>query len=272
MSAEDGERDMGEGGTGTGDRNRYVVPDPADPPDGEPTTTFPRASHDDQQRSADAGPPTVQTPWVPPSPYPQSPPTAPPGAPGQVGHQQPGYATPPPFQQPPHQPLPQQQVPYQQVPHQHPGQQYAPQAPGNWVPSQPQMVPPGPQQARSGGSPGRGNGKGVAITIGVLIALLVAVGTFFGVRALAGGSAFEGSVQQCHIATDGTLTASGTVTANEAMDTTLEVRFDDANGGGLVDSTEVLVEAEAGEEVSWSATGTAGDDVTRVTCTLASPE
>ena len=49
-------------------------------------------------------------------------------------------------------------------------------------------------------------------------------------------------------------------------------RFDDANGGGLVDSAEVPVEAEAGEEVSWSATGTAGEDVTRVTCTLASPE
>jgi hypothetical protein len=109
----------------------------------------------------------------------------------------------------------------------------------------------------------------VAIVIGVLIVLLVAIGGFFGLQTLNGSAGtFEGTVDQCHIASDGTLTASGTVTSDEALDTTLEIRFDDAADGAQVDLTTVSVAGSAGEQVQWSGTGQAPEDVNRVTCTM----
>lgn len=109
----------------------------------------------------------------------------------------------------------------------------------------------------------------MAIVLGVLIVVLVAIGGVFGLRTLnASAGTFEGTVDQCHIASDGTLTASGTVTSDEAIDTTLEVRFDDAANGSQVDLTTVSVSGSAGEQVQWSGTGQAPSDVNRVTCTM----
>jgi hypothetical protein len=109
----------------------------------------------------------------------------------------------------------------------------------------------------------------VAVVIGLLIVLLVAVGGVFGFRTLNGSAGtFEGTVDQCHIAADGTLTASGTITSEEAMDTTLEVRFDNAADSTQVDRTTVEVAGSAGEQVQWNAAGHAPEDVDRVTCTM----
>ncbi|MCZ7630612.1 MAG: hypothetical protein M5U19_16950 [Microthrixaceae bacterium] len=102
-----------------------------------------------------------------------------------------------------------------------------------------------------------------------MIVVLVAIGAFFGFRALTGSAApVDGTVEQCHIATDGTLSASGTVTSDEALDTALEVRFEDVADGEVVDRSTVDVSGSAGEQIQWSATGQAPDDVVRVTCTI----
>lgn len=105
--------------------------------------------------------------------------------------------------------------------------------------------------------------------IGVLIVILAAVGSVFGFRALRGSSgAFDGTVDVCHIASDGALSASGTVTSDEALDETLEVRFEDTASGEVVDRTTVDVSGSAGEQVPWSANGQAPEETDRVTCTV----
>ena len=107
------------------------------------------------------------------------------------------------------------------------------------------------------------------VVIGVVIVVLVVIGGFFGFRAMDGSAgSLDGTVDQCHIAADGTLTASGTVTSDKELDTTLEVSFDNAANDAQVDRTTVDVSGSAGEQVQWIATGQAPDDVTRVTCTM----
>lgn len=249
--------------------SRFVVPDPADPPEGVPTTFIPPTYHGapptathpptvDQHWSAPGEPaapppppgdhqpyPTTQQPTA--SGYPQSPPTAPPqqwgpsaGSAAPVG----GWDA---AQQPGH-PAPSQ---YPQT--QYPQTQYA------------QYPPPPQQEAGKAG----GSGRAVAIVVGALILLLVAVGGFFAFRAVTDSAApFEGTVDECHIASDGTLTASGTITSDEAVDTTLEVRFEDVTDNAEVDRSTVDVSGSAGEQIPWSVTGHAPDDVTRVTCSM----
>ncbi len=106
------------------------------------------------------------------------------------------------------------------------------------------------------------------IVIAVIIAVLAAVGAFFGVSALLGGSDTEGTIDECSIASDGKLTASGTVKSSSEVDTKVSVRFDDANTGTEVDRTDVDVTGAADESIPWTAEGQAGDEVTKVTCVL----
>lgn len=150
---------------------------------------------------------------------------------------------------------------------QYPQNQYAqPQYPQNQYP---QAQAPYPQPPQPNSQKSKRSGPATAIVIGILIVALVAIGGLFGLRALSGSEGpIEGTVDQCHIAVDGTLTASGTVTSDEALDTTLEVRFDDAANGAQVDRTTVDAAGSAGEQVQWSATGQAPEDVKRVTCTM----
>lgn len=194
---------------------------------------------------------TTQQPWS--SGYPQSPPTAPPGAwgPGD-GPVAPagGWAT-----TAPGGPQQSQTGSAQYPPAQHPQTQYPP--------AQYQQQPPPTDQ------PTKRSGRTAAIVIGVLIVVLFAVGAVFGFRALRGSSSpFDGTVDRCHIASDGALTASGTVTSDEELDETLEVRFEDTATGDEVDRTTVDVRGSGGEQVPWSANGQAPEEVNRVTCTL----
>ncbi len=102
-----------------------------------------------------------------------------------------------------------------------------------------------------------------------IVAVVAAIAAFFGIRALVGGGAdVQGTVDECSIAADGALTASGTVESGDALNTTVEVRFEDLATGTEVDRDTVEVRGDAGESVAWSASGQAGDGVERVTCVL----
>ena len=107
------------------------------------------------------------------------------------------------------------------------------------------------------------------IIIAVVIALLAAVAVFLFVSGVLGGD--EGEVtlndDDCEIAADGTLSASGTYKSDSDVDGSLDVRFDDQDGNE-VDSASVDIKGDADEEIPWTATGSAGDDVTKVTCTV----
>lgn len=241
------------------EQSRFVVPDPAAPPEGEPTTFIPPTYQDGPPTATHL--PTVEQRWTAPgepgtpqpvaSGYPLSPPTAPPqqwdpaqgsampvggwGAAQQQGYQQPNQY---------------QQAPYQQAPYQQPQHPY-PQSP--------------PAQSAK---PAR-SGRAAAIVLAVLIVALVAIGGFFGFRALDGSAAaVEGTVDRCHIASDGTLSASGTVTSGEETDMTLEIRFEDVTNSTEVDRATVDVSGPTGQPIPWSASGQAPDDVVRVTCLM----
>ncbi|MFV0315651.1 MAG: hypothetical protein ACK5O2_01655 [Microthrixaceae bacterium] len=102
----------------------------------------------------------------------------------------------------------------------------------------------------------------------LLIALLVAIGAFVAVRAFMGGAAITGTVDECRIDADGTLTASGTVRSDEALDRALSIRFEDAQTGAEVDRATVDVAGGPEETIPWTVRGQAGDSVNRVDCIL----
>jgi hypothetical protein len=111
----------------------------------------------------------------------------------------------------------------------------------------------------------------VPVIVGIVVlALLLGVGVFFLVRSVFGGSDLEITIPEdnCVIEADGTMTVDGTVTSDSDVDTSLEVRFDDAESGEEVDRTTVDVKGDAGDEIPFSATGEAGDDVTRIDCVV----
>ncbi|MEZ5350129.1 MAG: hypothetical protein R2714_13165 [Microthrixaceae bacterium] len=298
--------DPGAGETARGDA-RYVVPDPEGPPDGEPTTFVPPASaatpppapvqpgwQPPTQAVEPYAQPPGQNPQYPAQPYPGQP------NPGQPypGQPYPGQSYPPnqaqapqgqtagglpsgpptavgptvpvggwTQQQPPAgwqgQPGP---GPYGQGAGQPPGYQQAPgyqSAPGY---QQPQTAAWGTQAPPPSNT--KGGGAGIKVVIGVLIALLVAAGSFLGVSALINSGSVSGTVDECRIDPDGTLTASGTVSSDDEIDQTLSIRFDDADTGVEVDRAAVDVAGGPGDDVLWTARGQAGENVNRVTCVL----
>jgi hypothetical protein len=106
------------------------------------------------------------------------------------------------------------------------------------------------------------------VIIAVVIALVAAVAAFFLVSNLLGGSDAEPTIENCAIEADGTMRVDGTLTSDSDFDGSLEVRFDDADSGDEVDRTTVDVEGDAGEDIPFSATGEAGDDVDRIDCVV----
>jgi len=108
--------------------------------------------------------------------------------------------------------------------------------------------------------------------IAAVIAVVAAVGAFvLATQVLGGGSNVSGGIDQCAIEADGTLTATGWVRSDDAIDATFDVRFDDANNNVEVDRDTVKVTAPAGQRATWTAQGKAGDKVTKVTCVLGPP-
>ncbi|MGI9576699.1 MAG: hypothetical protein ACR2OH_00700, partial [Microthrixaceae bacterium] len=109
----------------------------------------------------------------------------------------------------------------------------------------------------------------VPIIIAVVIALLAAVAVFLFVSGTLGGGDGDVTIADgsCDIAADGTLSVSGTYTSGSEVDTSLDVRFDDQDGNEA-DKTSVDVKGDADEDIAWSASGQASDDVTKVSCTV----
>jgi len=182
---------------------------------------------------------------MPATPPPAWPPGAGPPTAAHVPPVPPVMPTAPPVQQAP--PVP--QFPTQQFPGQQP-------PPGGWYAPEPAAAEPAPKSSRAG-----------SWITAVVIALVAAVGAFFAVQALLGGDGeVTGAVDECNISADGSLTASGWVQSEDALDGTVEITFEDADGGGEVDRDTVEVSAAAGERAQWTASGSAGADVQGVTC------
>jgi hypothetical protein len=112
----------------------------------------------------------------------------------------------------------------------------------------------------------------VPVIIAIVIALVAAVAAFFLVSNLLGGSDAETTIDNCVLEADGTMTVDGTITSESDVDGSLEVRFDDAESGEEVDRTTVEVKGDAGEDIPFSATGEAGDDVSRIDCVVVAPD
>ncbi len=90
----------------------------------------------------------------------------------------------------------------------------------------------------------------VLLVVGGLVAFLVA----------GSGSSATATLNTCHIDADGTLTASGGLDGDAKQ---ITVEFRNTDGNKSVDSDTVT--ASGGR---WSATGSAPDDVKRVTCVV----
>jgi len=104
------------------------------------------------------------------------------------------------------------------------------------------------------------------LVVGLLVVLVLIVGGgVAGFFVLGGSSSAKLTVDSCEIASDGTLTATGTVA--DGGDTTVEVgvTFIEVSSGDKVDDETVPVRLLDGSG-GWSAIGAAGDSVTRVTC------
>lgn len=105
--------------------------------------------------------------------------------------------------------------------------------------------------------------------MGLLVGLLAVVGlVLLLTQTVLGGADLTAQIDTCEISADGLLSAEGTVRSDEDVDTTIEVRFDDADTGERVDSEVVEVAGDKGTDIDWSATGSAGDEVRRVDCVV----
>lgn len=195
-------------------------------------------------------PPTYQPPvqppaYQPPAGYPAGPPTSPPG---------PGAGAPPLGSAPPG--VAYGSPPYGSAPYG--GAQYgAPPAPGFGT----EPVEPAPPS---------GSKKAIAI---ILIAAVVLLGlggiALIGLATFSSGS-LEVGIEQCEIASDGSLSAAGTVTGvsnGNGVDITVE--FIDVDTGDVVDTGTTGVDvsfAGIGPGDLWEVSGRAGDDVQQVRC------
>lgn len=108
--------------------------------------------------------------------------------------------------------------------------------------------------------------------IGVIVLVLIlVVGAAVAAVALGlfgtSSSELELDVQRCEIATDGSLSASGTIASRGGeSDVILDIRFLDVDGGDVVDTDRITVVVPADAAERWRGTGSAPDEVQQVTC------
>ena len=126
-----------------------------------------------------------------------------------------------------------------------------------------------PQGAGPPPSPPPGGKKTLKPWAWVLAILLLLAGAVVGFLLVTGalGSSAEGEVSACVIDADGSISAAGWVSGAE--DSTLVVRFEDADTGVEVDRAEVSPLRSTEERAPWTAKGQAGAEVDRVKCVLA---
>jgi hypothetical protein len=110
----------------------------------------------------------------------------------------------------------------------------------------------------------------IVVAILALLALL-AIGAVGAVALLGGSSSdLQPTVDKCVIDADGALTAAGTV-KNDGSDSaraTVKVTFDQVPGGKQVDTATADVTVRGNGRAAWSAGGTAGDSVKKVSCVV----
>ncbi len=129
--------------------------------------------------------------------------------------------------------------------------------------------PSAPPSAPPPGAPTPADKKSLKPWALVLAILLLVVGAVVGFLLVAGvlGSSAEGEVSACVIDADGSINAAGWVSGAE--DSTLVVRFEDADTGVEVDRAEVSPLRSNQDRAPWTAEGQAGPEVDRVKCVLA---
>ncbi len=112
--------------------------------------------------------------------------------------------------------------------------------------------------------------KKTGLIIGLIVVLALIIGGIAAAAVVMMGSGpnLELDIEVCEIAADGTLTASGSVenTSGSTGDVDIEVVFHDDADDSIVarDSTDISVPGNSAER--WTLSGTAGDQVQRVTC------
>ena len=178
--------------------------------------------------------PTVPVPPV--APMTPAPP-APPGAPGAA----PGYAPMGPGGTPPY---------------------AAPGAPGYGAPP---VGPPGvaPGYAAPVGAEAPKKKSKAGLVIALLVVVLLLVGGAVAFLIAGSGTGPTATIRECRIDADGSLTAAGKVDgADESAK--VHVEFRNSDGNDVVDSGST----DASSSGTWEVTGSASDDVQKVTCVV----
>lgn len=141
---------------------------------------------------------------------------------------------------------------------------YAQQAYGQPAYGQPAYGATAVPGAPTGETPKKGK---AGLVIGLLVVVLLIVGGVVAFLAFGSGSGdLTATINTCKIDADGTLTASGGL-KGDGDKATIAVEFKNTDGGARVDSGTAVVTASS-DGAPWEVTGTAGDDVQKVTCVV----
>ena len=109
----------------------------------------------------------------------------------------------------------------------------------------------------------------MAIALAVLV-ILALIGGGIAVAVARSNDDFTATINRCSIAADGSLTAKGTVhTSSGSGSVQVSVQFDDAATRKHVDRSVVGAQLNSNGRGIWTASGSAGDEVQRVTCVVA---
>lgn len=129
--------------------------------------------------------------------------------------------------------------------------------------------PPGAVATAGGPSSEPPKRQRTGLVVGLVVLALLVAGVVAAVLVLRGGDPdLELSIDTCDIAADGTMSASGTIRnhGGDRADVTIEVAFSDTDSGNTIETDRTSVSVPGGASERWSASGTAGDDVQRITC------
>jgi hypothetical protein len=138
-------------------------------------------------------------------------------------------------------------------------------------------VPPGaapPPGSYPGASPAPAPAKKgkAGLIIGLLVVLLLVVGgvVAFLIAGRDSGSDVSATIDTCTIDADGTLTAAGKLRNDSGSETSVKmtVEFQNTDGNAVVDSGTADVVAPGDGSTDWDVSGSAPDDVQRVTCVV----
>lgn len=128
--------------------------------------------------------------------------------------------------------------------------------------------PPGAVATAGGPSSEPPKRQRTGLVVGLVVLALLVAGVA-AVLVLRGGDPdLELAIDTCDIAADGTMSASGTIRnhGGDRADVTIEVAFSDTDSGNTIETDRTSVSVPGGASERWSASGTAGDDVQRITC------